>query len=130
MFNLSEYRKKTKWLSDYLPWAMLVAPGVILQKNGVLQKTIAFRGPDLGSSSPAELQSSSARLNNVLKRLGSGWAYFSESQRFRTNEYVSCQWPNSASWIVDEERRGHYEDEGDHFESNYFLTYSDKLNMP
>ena len=124
MFNLSEYRKKTKWLSDYLPWAMLVAPGVILQKNGVLQKTIAFRGPDLGSSSPAELQSSSARLNNVLKRLGSGWAYFSESQRFRTNEYVSCQWPNSASWIVDEERRGHYEDEGDHFESNYFLTFT------
>ena len=124
MFDLSEYRTKSKWLSDYLPWAALVAPGVVLQKGGVLQKTIAFRGPDLGSSSPAELQSNSARLNNVLKRLGSGWAYFSEAQRFKINEYVSSAWPNSASWIVDEERRGHYEEEGDHFESNYFLTFT------
>lgn len=124
MFNLSEYRKKNRWLSDYLPWAMFVAPGVILQKDSVLQKTIAFRGPDLESSSPSELQAISARLNNVLKRLGSGWAHFSESQRFKVNEYGVLQWPNSASWIVDEERRGNYEEEGEHFDSNYFITFT------
>ena len=46
MFNLREYREPKNRLPDYLPWACLVAPGVVLQKDAVLQKTIAFRGPD------------------------------------------------------------------------------------
>ncbi len=127
MFNLREYKVKSTQLSDYLPWGLLVAPGVVLQKDGLLQKTIAFRGPDLGSASADELQSCCARLNNVLKRLGSGWAYFSEAQRFKANNYQSSHWPNTACWIVDEERRGNFEDEGDHFDSSYFLTFTWKL---
>ena len=34
MLNLAKYRKTTAYLADYLPWAFLVAPGVVLNKDG------------------------------------------------------------------------------------------------
>jgi hypothetical protein len=45
--NLAEYRKKPQSLNDFLPWASLVAPGIILNKGGSLQRTARFRGQDL-----------------------------------------------------------------------------------
>ena len=30
MLNLAEYQKRPKRLADYLPWAALVAPGIVL----------------------------------------------------------------------------------------------------
>jgi type IV secretion system protein VirB4 len=122
MFSLREYRNPTDRLPDYLPWACLVAPGVVLQKDGALQKTIAFRGPDLGSSSASELVSAVARLNNALKRLGSGWAFFFEAQRFESTSYPSSEWRHPAAWVLDLERRAAFEAAGAHFESAYFLT--------
>jgi type IV secretion system protein VirB4 len=105
MLSLREYREPTSRLPDYLPWAALVAPGVVLQKDAILQKTIAFRGPDLASSGDAELVGAVARLNNALKRLGSGWALFVEAQRFESNAYPSSSWKAPAAWIFDLERR-------------------------
>jgi type IV secretory pathway VirB4 component len=45
VLNLSEYRRTEKRLADYLPWACLVAPGVILNKDGSFQRTLRYRGP-------------------------------------------------------------------------------------
>jgi type IV secretion/conjugal transfer VirB4 family ATPase len=123
MLSLREYREPTSRLPDYLPWAALVAPGVVLQKDAILQKTIAFRGPDLASSGDAELTGAVARLNNALKRLGSGWALFVEAQRFESNAYPSSSWKQPAAWIFDLERRKGFEAAGSHFESSYYLTF-------
>ena len=57
-----------------MPWACLVGPGIVLNKDGSFQRTLRYRGPDLDSATEAELVSISARLNNVLKRFGAGWA--------------------------------------------------------
>jgi type IV secretion system protein VirB4 len=127
MLSLKHYREPSTRLPDYLPWAALVAPGVVLQKDAALQKTIAFRGPDLASSSPSELASAVARLNNALKRLGSGWSLFIEAQRFEHSEYPSSTWPHPAAWLLDRERRGQFEEAGSHFESAYFLTFVWKM---
>jgi len=81
MFNLKEYRQTTDRLSDLLPWAALVAPGVVLNKDGSFQRSLRFRGPDLESATSAQLVAITARLNNALKRLGSGWALFVEARR-------------------------------------------------
>jgi type IV secretion/conjugal transfer VirB4 family ATPase len=123
MFSLREYREPGHRLPDLLPWAALVAPGVVLQKDGLLQKTVAFRGPDLASSSNSELVSTVARLNNSLKRLGSGWALFVEAQRVLASQYPPSQWRAPAAWIVDLERRKSFEEAGAHFESAYYLTF-------
>ena len=55
MLNLAEYRRRPALLSDWLPWAGLVAPGVVLNKDGAFQRTARFRGPDLDSATQGEL---------------------------------------------------------------------------
>ena len=123
MMNLSEYRNRTAGLADYLPWAALVAPGVVLNKDASLQRTARFRGPDLDSATPAELIGTTARLNSALRRLGSGWAIFVEAQRSPATDYPDSRFPEAASALVDLERREQFEEKGVHFESGYFLTF-------
>ena len=123
MLNLSEYRKRSSGLADFLPWAALVAPGVVLNKDGSFQRTARFRGPDLDSATPAELVGTTARLNNALRRLGSGWAIFVEAQRNPATDYPESRFPDSASALLDIERREQFEDSGVLFESIYFLTF-------
>jgi type IV secretory pathway TrbD component len=103
-------------LSDFLPWAALVEKGVVLNKDGSFQRTARIRGPDLDSATPAELVGVTARLNNALRRLGSGWAVFVEAQR--VGDTLSRErFPDAASQMVDLERREQFEDEGAHFEA-------------
>ena len=122
MMNLAEYRRHSESLTDFLPWAALVAKGVVLNKDGSFQRSARFRGPDLDSSTPAELVAITSRLNNVLRRLGTSWAVFIEAQRIPAQGYPSSRFPDPISALVDAERRAQFEEEGAHFESHYFLT--------
>ncbi|WP_136661661.1 conjugal transfer protein TrbE [Nitratireductor sp. XY-223] len=140
MLNLTEYRNRADRLADFLPWAALIAPGVVLNKDGSFQRSFRFRGPDLESATEAELVGLCARANNALKRLGSGWALFFDAERLEAQHYPQSQFPDAASWLVDEERRAVFEGEAGrsslrqsdspanrHFESRYHLTL---LYMP
>ena len=123
MLNLAEYRKKSIGLHDYLPWACLVGPGIVLNKDGSFQRTLRYRGPDLDSATEAELVSVSARLNNILKRFGGGWALFFEAERIPANQYPGARFADPASWLVDQERYAAFSADGAHHESRYFLTF-------
>ena len=129
MLSLSEYRNRADRLADLLPWAALIAPGIVLNKDGSFQRTFRFRGPDLESATEAELVGLCARANNALKRLGSGWALFFEAERLEAQDYPRSNFPDAASWLVNEERRAAFEEgrQGRHFESRYHLTL---LYMP
>ena len=133
MLNLREYRRTSKLLADYLPWAALIAPGIVLNKDGSFQRSFRFRGPDLESATEAELVATCARLNNVFRRLGSGWALFVEAERLPAPGYPAATFPDPLSWAIDEERRALFEPELDlgsdaksaqrpHHESIYHLT--------
>ncbi|MFW7269869.1 conjugal transfer protein TrbE [Gluconacetobacter sp. Hr-1-5] len=122
MMNLAEYRHRRDRLADFLPWAAFVAKGVVLNKDGAFQRTARFRGPDLDSSTASELVAITSRLNNALRRLGSGWAIFVEAQRRPARGYPTSPFPDPASELVDAERRAQFEEEGAHYESHYFLT--------
>ena len=124
MLNLAEYQKRPKRLADYLPWAALVAPGVVLNKDGALQRTIRYRGPDLESASPEELLSYTARINNVLRRFRSGWVLHFESGRVPAADYPTSEWPCPLSFLIDEERRAAFESNAEYFECEYFLTFA------
>jgi type IV secretion system protein TrbE len=106
MMNLREYRRSTTQLADFLPWAALVDEGIVLNKDGSFQRTAKFRGPDLDSAVPAELVGVAGRLNNAMRRLGSGWAVFVEAQRNPASKYPEGHFPDVASALVDVERRG------------------------
>ena len=122
MLSLREYRNKADRLADFLPWAALVAPGVVLNKDGSFQRSARFRGPDLDSATPSELIATTARLNSALRRLGSGWAIFVEAVRRPAQDYPECDFPDPASALVERERAAQFSEEGAHFESGYFLT--------
>lgn len=122
MLRIGEYRSRADRLADHLPWAALVAPGVVLNKDGSFQRTLRFRGPDLESATEAELVSTSARVNNVLKRFGSGWALFFNAERAEALGYPESRFPDAASWLVDKERQASFEGEREHYESRYHLT--------
>ncbi|MEE4452083.1 conjugal transfer protein TrbE [Novosphingobium resinovorum] len=124
MMSLSEYRDRAAHLADFLPWAALVGEGAVLNKDGSFQRTARFRGPDLDSATPAELVATTARLNNALRRLGSGWAIFVEAQRTPALAYPESAFPDPASALVDMERREQFREEGAHFESRYYLTFA------
>ena len=122
MMSLREYRNKADRLADFLPWAALVAPGVVLNKDGSFQRSARFRGPDLDSATPAELVSVTARLNSALRRLGSGWAIFVEAARATAKDYPVSAFPDPASALVERERAAQFAEEGAHFESRYYFT--------
>ncbi len=122
MLSLREYRDRAERLVDHLPWAALVAPGVVLNKDGSFLRVLAFRGPDLESATEAELVGACARANNSLKRFGSGWALFFDAERREALAYPDSAFPDAASWLVDGERQAAFEAEGTHFESRYHLT--------
>lgn len=122
MLYLAEYRQRPAMLADWLPWAGLIAPGVALNKDGSFQRTARFRGPDLDSATQGELIATTARLNNALRRLGSGWALFIDAERRPAADYPHSDFPEALSWLVDEERRAAFELAGSHYESGYHLT--------
>ena len=122
MLNLAEYRDRADRIADHLPWAALVAPGVVLNKDGSFQRTLRFRGPDLESATASELMAAAARVNNMLKRFGSGWALFFDAERVPALGYPQSRFPDPASWLVDQERQASFEGAKDHFESFYHLS--------
>jgi type IV secretion/conjugal transfer VirB4 family ATPase len=122
MMDLRAFRSSGPRLTDYLPWAALVAPGIVLNKDGSFQRSLGFRGPDLDSATPAELMGASARLNNALRRFGSGWCLHIEARRAPAPDYPQGEWPDALSWLIDEERRQIFDSAGARFESRYCLT--------
>jgi len=124
MMNLAEYRNRSSRLSDFLPWAALVREGVVPNKDGSLQRTARFRGPDLDSAVAAELVAVAGRLNNAFRRLGSGWAIFVEAQRHAAGPYPDSDFADTASALVDAERKAAFEEAGAHYESSYFLSFT------
>lgn len=121
MYNLNEFKTKSTYLYDLVPWAVLIGPGTILNKDGSFQKSYRFRGPDLDSSTREELVSVTARLNNVFKRLGTGWVLYTEAQRVKSHRYPNSKFPNKASAIIDEERKNFFNSD-QHYENLYYLT--------
>jgi type IV secretion system protein VirB4 len=124
VLHLKEYRESPNKLAHRLPWAMIIAPGVVINKTGSFQSTIIFNGPDLYSSTEEELDAVAAQVNNALMRLPSPWAYFIEVQRRKYNYYPNSEFPNPASNLVDEERKRIFLDNGHHFTSTYYLTFT------
>ena len=123
MMSLKEYAKLDQaCLADYLPWALLIGPGVVEHKDGALQKTFGFRGHDLDSSTPRELMANSAMFNNAIRRLGDGWTIFVEAQRNAISDYPESLWPNKAAEMIDHERRHDFKRLGHYFANDYYLT--------
>lgn len=122
MISFVPYQHKPSRLEDFLPWGLLVARGVVLNKDGSFQRTARFRGPDVRSSTPEELVAFAARTNNVFRRLGSGWAIYIEAERRDLTTYPDGAFDDDLSRLVDSERAAAFEQAGSQFETIHHIT--------
>jgi type IV secretion system protein TrbE len=108
-------------LGDLLPWAALIAPGVILNKDGSLLAGWSFQGPDLDSSTPEELSVLSDHASRAFGPLGDGWAIHCDALRTPATLYPeSGAFPDALSHLIDDERRSRYQ--GQLWETRTYLT--------
>ena len=116
MFYLNEYQTKSKHLRDHVPWAGLAHPSVVINKDGSFMRCIRLRGPDMESSGSSALVALHARLNDGLRRFGSGWALFFDSERVSVRDYPMSDFSDPVSALVEAERKAGFES-GDHYEN-------------
>ncbi|AMS45305.1 conjugal transfer protein TrbE [Aminobacter aminovorans] len=128
MAALRPFRHSGPSFADLVPYAGLIANGVILLKDGSLMAGWYFAGPDSESSTDAERNEISRQINAILSRLGSGWMVQVEAVRLPTVAYpatAECHFPDPVTRAIDAERRAHFEREKGHYESRHalILTY-------
>jgi len=118
----NEHRAHPRGLADLLLPHALIDDGILLQQDGSLLTGWTYRGPDMMSADPAEMDALSARFNSVL-RLGSGWMLQCDAIRSRAPGYPEQgAFPDDVTRVIDDERRQQFMQEGAHYESEYFLT--------
>jgi len=62
-------------------------------------------------------------MNNILRELGDGWMLQVDALRSASPGYCpEGHFPDTTSRIIDEERRQQFMREGQHYETEYFLT--------
>ncbi|MGA0565365.1 conjugal transfer protein TrbE [Ancylobacter sp. VNQ12] len=124
MVALRSFRHFGPSFSDLVPYAALVANGVILLKDGSLMAGWYFAGPDSESSTDAERNEVSRQINAILSRLGTGWMIQVEAVRVATSDYPAreeCHFPDAVTRAIDDERRARFQEGRGHFESRHAL---------
>ncbi|MEO3388901.1 conjugal transfer protein TrbE [Mesorhizobium sp. CAU 1741] len=124
MVALQQFRNLRPSFSDLVPYAGLVADGVILLKDGSLAAGWYFAGPDSESSTNPERNEVSRQINAILNRLGSGWMIQVEALRVPAVGYPArenCHFPDTVTQAIDEERRARFLESRSHFESQHAL---------
>src|ERR1700756_754468 len=115
----NENRKHPRGLADRLLAYALIDDGILLQQDGSLLAGWSYRGPDMMSAAPAQMDALSSRLKHVL-RVGSGWMVQCDAIRSYAPGYPDGgSFPDPITRVIDDERRQQFMDEGAHFESDY-----------
>ena len=127
MVALRSFRHSGPSFADLVPYAGLVANGIMLLKDGSLMAGWYFAGPDSESSTDPERNEVSRQINTILARLGSGWMIQVEAVRVPTTDYPArqdCHFPDPVTRAIDDERRSRFEQERGHFESRHAIILS------
>lgn len=130
MLALREFRSRSRGLSDLLPYAGLVAPGIVLCKDGTFLAGFAAQGQDTASSTADELAFVSAQFNNAVKLLGTGWMLHMDAVRSRYRAYSpreDSHFPDPITRLIDEERRAFFD--GDVFRTRTVITLAYKPDL-
>lgn len=119
---LNEFRTKAYGLPDLLPWAALVADGVVLTKAGGFIAGFWYSGPDLDSATPSELGNMAARINAALK-LGDGWIVNVDAVRAPAPGYAAQgAFPDRTTRLIDDMRKKSHEGAHAGFTSHFAMT--------
>ena len=124
-FFHKEFRDKRAGFPDLLRYSSIIQSGVILGKGGELISTFQYRGPDVQCASEAELNQLRFRVATMIKRLPNGWMLHSTTLRKESLTYPDGgAFPDLVTLAIEKERQRQYRAEGEHYENEYFLTFT------
>jgi type IV secretion system protein VirB4 len=107
-------------LADLLNFDALIAPGMVVTKDGSLLAAFAIRGFDSASMTTDETNEISRRLNKPFLKFGSDVTAWFMKFRMEGAEYLAgrgSNFPDAISTLIDAERKAAFEAEGAHYES-------------
>ncbi|MGV8713458.1 MAG: conjugal transfer protein TrbE, partial [Nitrosomonas sp.] len=123
--KLDRHRSREMGFADLLVYAAVAEEGVIVGKNGSLMAAWIFRGEDTASSTDAEREHVSHRINQALSRLGNGWMIHVDAIRKPAQGYsdkATSNYPDPVTAAIDAERREVFEKIGTLYESCFIVT--------
>ena len=111
-----------KTVSGLLNWAAVDKKlNLVLCKDSGIFSVINFRGPDMGSSTRAEMVQYMAQLNSIIKEFPTGFVLYFDAQRHIADGYDHAKAGTPLGQMMDDERAEYYES-GLHYETNFFLV--------
>lgn len=122
---LRAHRGKDPGLADNLIYAAAVDEGIVVGKNGSLMMAWRYKGADNASSTDAQREIASMRMNQALCRLGAGWMIHVDAARQPAPGYPppgASAFPDTVSAALDEERRRTFQRIGQMYDGYYVLT--------
>ena len=107
------------------PYSFIISPSVCLLKNGAVMTTYQVEYPDLESSSASSIASMASLFNRNIMSLAheEGWAVFFDVRRYKTKDYPSGEFSNLAGWLIDQRRAENFHKFGEHFTTDYYITF-------
>lgn len=123
--DLLKFKEPQNQLKYVLPWSFIISPGICLLKNGALMTTYQVEYPDLEASSAPEIASMASLFNRSTMALAQneGWALFFDVKRYKTKDYPAGDFSNLAGWLIDQRRAENYHKFGEHFTTEYYITF-------
>lgn len=123
--DLLKFKEPQNQLKYVLPWSFIISPGICLLKNGALMTTYQVEYPDLEASSAPEIASMASLFNRSAMAFAQneGWALFFDVKRYKTKDYPAGDFSNLAGWLIDQRRAENYHKFGEHFTTEYYITF-------
>ncbi len=111
------------------PWSFIISPSICLLKSGAIMTTYQVEYPDLESSSASSIASMASLFNRSVMALAQdeGWAIHFDVRRRKTKDYPAGKFDNLAGWLIDQRRCENFHKFGEHFTTDYFITFVYKL---
>ncbi|MEO9231587.1 MAG: transporter [Devosia sp.] len=126
LLSLKPFHSKAAGTPDLLPYASLIAPGVVLGKDGSLMAGFFFRGDDAGCAAASSLNYVTAQVNSYLLRFGSEWAMWVDASRISSPGYPEAKhshFTDPISKMIDAERREMFMRDDAFFETEYAMVF-------
>lgn len=123
--KLNKHRSAEEGMPDLLIYAAEVDDGIIVGKNGSFMAAWIYQSDDNASSTDAQRNSISARINQAFSKFGSGWMIHVDAIRKPAPGYSKrseSHFTDPLCSAIDEERRKLFESIGNMYEGYFVIT--------
>ena len=121
VFSLREHATTAQSYADRLVYALKVDPSTVLTRDLAYTRTYRYAGKDLAAASLDVRNAVAERINRLFRDFQDGWMLHVDLDRQATTYFPHSEFPDRASWLIDEEQRVVFA-QGTHFVSLTYMT--------